>query len=174
MKEKIDFMDAYEDNDEIREFVQEVIGEDKEVLVEYHFYSDGKHKVSIEGGLSILHIDAYTKRSDLKNQLKKIRDKLENITPEENKATYWVINKLDEWRETFRNEEIDEDGEDENLKGWKGITSLIDGLGNKRILTHKEHQEVLFHLWQHIEPKLEEYKHAENLRLQVYEENKND
>jgi len=171
MKEKIDFMDAYEDNDEIREFIQEVIGEDKEVLVEYHYYSDGKHKVSIEGGLSILHIDAYTKRSDLKNQLLGLG--LKEVT-KKNESIAWVINKLDEWRETFRNEEIDEEGEDENLKGWDNITSLMTKLSKKKVLTHKEHQEVLFHLWQHIEPKLEEYKHAENLRLQVYEENKND
>ncbi len=62
----------------------------------------------------------------------------------------WVIQQLKDWRETFRNEERDEDGTDTNLKAWDYITDLITKLETEQQLTSVEHDNVLFHLWQHL------------------------
>ena len=59
----------------------------------------------------------------------------------------WVIDRLTDWRETFEDEALNEDEEDENEAGWKEIGILIDKfLVNK--CTKKDYENILFHLYQ--------------------------
>jgi len=70
--EEENFMDSYEDNDEIREFVKEILDDETiDVFVDYHYYSDGKHKMTI--GEKELQVNAWTKRKDLKEEILKVK-----------------------------------------------------------------------------------------------------
>lgn len=66
-----DFMDSHEYNDEISEFIREILGEDTEVYTEYHYYSDGKHKVMIND--EPMQVNAWTTRKDLKEELEDMK-----------------------------------------------------------------------------------------------------
>ena len=70
-----DFMDAYEDNDEISEFVREIVGENVEVYTDYHYYSDGKHKLTI--GEKTLQVNAWTTKDSLKEDVLQIKKEME-------------------------------------------------------------------------------------------------
>ena len=65
----------------------------------------------------------------------------------ENIAKDWLISKLEDWRETFRDEEENEDGEDENKEGWDNLTLLIESV-KENTTTKGQYEEIIFHLWQ--------------------------
>jgi hypothetical protein len=67
--------------------------------------------------------------------------KLENISKD------WLISKLEDWRETFRDEEENEGGEDENKEGWDNLTLLIES-AKEDTTTKGQYEEIIFHLCQ--------------------------
>lgn len=62
----------------------------------------------------------------------------------------WVIQQLEDWRDTFRDEEYNEEGEDENEGGWKELTYCIESLKANKC-NEEVYELVLFHLWQKLE-----------------------
>lgn len=70
--EKMDnnFMYSTEDNDEIVPFIQEIVGDKEDILIDYHEYGDGRHKVTI--GEKTLRVDAWTKKNDLTERIKEL------------------------------------------------------------------------------------------------------
>lgn len=64
------FMYSTEDNDELTPFIQEIVGDKEDILVDYHEYGDGRHKVTI--GEKTLRIDAWTKKTDLTERIKEL------------------------------------------------------------------------------------------------------
>lgn len=90
-----DFMEAYENNDEITEFIKDLAGEDIEVYTEYHHYSDGKHKVMIDG--EPIQVNAWTQRADLYEELKEMfgKKKMKNAMDKKCKFCKTIFEKGD-------------------------------------------------------------------------------
>lgn len=60
----------------------------------------------------------------------------------------WVINELEEWAETFRDDvEKDEDDELVPTNSFELIHELIERFENKTC-TKEDYENILFHLWQ--------------------------
>ena len=57
IKEESVFMDSYEDNDLIGDYVRSLLNDDVTVRVEYHAVSDGRHKLFIDD--EELRVDAW-------------------------------------------------------------------------------------------------------------------
>lgn len=70
MSKNDDFMDSYEENDELTPFIKNIVGDDDDVFVDYNDYGDGRHKVII--GQATLRVDAWMKREDLTQILKNL------------------------------------------------------------------------------------------------------
>ena len=68
MKTDKDFMDSTELNDEIKEFVLSLFpNKEIEAYVNYNSYSDGKHKLMLNG--KEIQVNAWMLRVDLKDEL---------------------------------------------------------------------------------------------------------
>ena len=61
----------------------------------------------------------------------------------------WLVGELLEWRETFRDDDDDEDITESiaHRSGWDVLTDLIEKV-KKNECTAKDYEEIIFHLWQ--------------------------